>query len=81
MVETEPIPQQVQEKIAQLQSADLVVGVLADFDPTVHTEKTCPFLHVSLYFTRTSVAGVSCARDDVLGSGLGCEQGGHDKRT
>jgi hypothetical protein len=31
-VEVEPIPQQAQEKIEQVESADLVVGVLADLD-------------------------------------------------
>ena len=31
-MEVEPIPQQAQEKIEQVDSADLVVGVLADLD-------------------------------------------------
>lgn len=31
-MEVEPIPQQVQEKIEQVESADLVIGVLADLD-------------------------------------------------
>jgi hypothetical protein len=31
-VEVEPIPQQVQEKVEQVESADLVVGVLAEID-------------------------------------------------
>jgi glucosylglycerate synthase len=33
MVEVEPIAQPVQEKIPQIESADLVIGVLADLDP------------------------------------------------
>lgn len=31
-MEVEPIPQEVQEKIEQVQSADLIIGVLADLD-------------------------------------------------
>jgi glucosylglycerate synthase len=31
-VEVEPIPQQAEEKIAQIESADLVIGVVADLD-------------------------------------------------
>jgi len=34
MVEAEPIPQHVQEKIERVHTADLVVGVLADLDPS-----------------------------------------------
>ena len=31
-MEVEPIPQEVQEKIEQVESADLVIGVVADLD-------------------------------------------------
>ena len=32
-MEVDSIPQQTQEKPAQIESADLVVGILADLDP------------------------------------------------